>query len=214
MSSLCRSFIVAAAIWLLSVAPAAPQTRQHVTRAPAELFAAFVRERQSLNNQTNASLDLTHVLIYHSDYPPADVEYLLRELEQFALTGTPQWLRGEAVVRLSISGSNRAVRPTAGTFARLQRVYRRSSDPEVKSMVVDAMGTLVESREACAFLERVATKQPGDFPDAAGKAMTSLLTQGDQGRVVLKRLHETGTVRDPRAKRSLAILAKHGFRLP
>jgi hypothetical protein len=199
---------------MLTVTPASAQTQYHVTRKPSELFAAFVRERQALNNQTNASLDLTHVLTYHSEYPPADVEWLLRELEQLSLVGEPEWLRAEAALRLSIPGSTGAVRPTAGTFARLERIYRLSSDPGVKSIVVAAMGSLIESQKASAFLGRVATQESPDFAGAPGRAMASLLTLGDDGRVVLKRLHETNTVRDREAEMDLATLAKNGYRVP
>jgi hypothetical protein len=202
------------ALWVFTLSPAVAQTRHHVTRAPAQLFAAFVQERQSLNDQTNASLDLTHILTHRSDYPPQDVEYLLRELEEFSLTGKPEWLRSETVLRLSLPGSNRSTNPAAGTFTRLERVYQRSNDPLVKRSVVGAMGTIVESQQACAFLERVATKEPADFGGAASKAMTSLLIQGEQGRAVLKRLHESGAVRDPKAKHGLAVLAKNGYRDP
>jgi hypothetical protein len=197
----------------LTTAPAAAQTRYHVTRPPDELFAAYVRERQALNNQTNATVDLAHVLTHSTEYSPADVEWLLRELEQFALTGQPQWLRAEAVGQLALPGSNRAVRPTTGTFARLDRVYRRSSDPLVKTVVVSAMGTLTEEPRAISFLERVATHESGTFP-SAGKALASLLVMGDEGRAVLKRLHDTGAVRDPKARKDLATLAKNGYRVP
>jgi hypothetical protein len=79
---------------------------------------------------------------------------------------------------------------------------------------VDAMGTQNDCQRACAFLEQVATKETPDFPGAAGLAVSSLVMQGDQGRAVLKRLYETGSVRDPRAKERLAILAKRDYRLP
>src|SRR5215213_1549220 len=92
MHALLRLTIAASAIGCLSITPTAAQKGYHVSRTPDELFAAFVRERQALDDKTNASVDLTHVLIYHDKYPSQTVEYLLRELEQFALTGTPQWL--------------------------------------------------------------------------------------------------------------------------
>jgi hypothetical protein len=198
---------------IVGSATAQTKTRYHVARKPSELFAAFIRERQALNDQTNAGLDLTHVLTYHAQYPPEDVEYLLRELEHFALNGEPQWLRAEAVSKIALPGSNRSAHPTAGTFVRLERVYQRSSDPLVKTAVVSAMGRLTETRQAIAFLERVAMHEPGTFPQA-GKGLAALLTMGDQGRLVLKRLHESGAVRDPRAKRDLALLAKRDYRLP
>jgi HEAT repeat protein len=205
---------VALLVAVLSVAPASAQSRHRVTRDPAELLAAYVRERQTPNAKPSASLDLTHVLTYHSDYPTADVQSLLQGLEQLALTATPPRLRAEAAFRLSIPGSHRTSRPLPGMFARLERVYRASSDPLVRSVVVDAMGDLADRREAVAFLEQVAAQHPPAFAGAAGRAMASLLTMGDEGRAGLKRLHETGAVRDPEAKGDLATLAKHGYRVP
>jgi hypothetical protein len=199
---------------LFGAAPAAAQTRYHVTRPPDELFAAFVRERQALDDRTHASLELTHVLTYHTDYPPAEVEMLLRELENFALTGTPQWLRGEAALRLSLVGSTRVPRPTAGIFVRLDRVYRGTSDPTVRSAVVKAMGGLTERRQAAGFLERIAKQEPADFAESQRRALESLMRLGPEGQTVLKRLHETGAVRDPEAKVALKYLAKEGYRRP
>lgn len=214
MHSLPQFTIATVAVWLLSASATAAQTRHHVTRSPTELFATFVRERQSLSDQTGASIELTHVLLYHYEYPAQTVEYLLRELEQLARTGTPDWLRSEAVTRLASPGSKRAPKPMMGTYARLERIYQRSSEADVKRAVVDAMGALDDSQSACAFLERVATKESADFPGAAGLAVSSLVIQGDHGRTVLKRLYETEAVRDPRAKERLAILARRDYRLP
>jgi hypothetical protein len=178
------------------------------------LFATFVQEREALDDKTNASVDLTHVLIYHDEYPPQTVEYLLRELEQFALTGTPQWLRSEVVFIIGNAGGKRVPRPMKDIYARLERIYERTAEPDVKRAVVDAMGTLQDCQKACAFLEQVATKESADFPGAQGMAVSSLVIQGDQGVAVLRRLHAARAVRDPKAKERLAILAKRDYRLP
>jgi hypothetical protein len=190
------------------------QAQYRVTRAPAELLAAYVRERQSLDAKPSASLDISHVLTHYTEYPRADVESLLRGLEELALTGEPPRLRAEAAVRLSVPGSSRRSYPLPGTFARLERVYRGTKDPLVRSVVVSAMSDLAEQREAVAFLERLATKQEGDFAGVAGRAMASLLMLGDEGRATLRRMHESGAVHDQEAKADLAILAKNGYRLP
>jgi hypothetical protein len=83
-------------------------------------------------------------------------------------------------------------------------------------MVVVAMADLVERQKAFGFLERIAVQGPenSDFPGAARRALGTLVAMGDEGRVVLKRLYDSGAVRDPEAKMELATLAKQGFRLP
>jgi hypothetical protein len=196
-------------VFLCSVLVSSSATAQ--TRDPDELVAAYVREHQSHQGHSAAFHELIHVLTNHADYPPADLEKLLGGLEQVALTGEPERLRAEAALALAIPGSKRAVHPI-GTFPRLERVYRRSTDPLVRSALIRAMGDLADRREGALFLERIAKQEPADFPDAQKEALTSLLKMNGEGRTVLKRLHETNAVRDPKAKQTLTYLAKQGFR--
>jgi hypothetical protein len=181
------------------------------TRDPGKLVAAYVREHQSDQGRSAAFYHLVRILTHHADYPPADLEKLLGGLEQVALTGEPQRLRAEAALALAIPGKRGSVHPI-GTFPRLERVYRRSTDPLVRSALVGAMGDLAERREAALFLERIAKQEPADFSDSQKRALTSLLKLDDEGRTVLKRLHETNAVRNPEAKLTLAYLAKKGYR--
>jgi hypothetical protein len=148
------------------------------------------------------------------DYSASDLEAVLEGLEHIALTGTPSRLREEAAAGLAIPGSNRAVHPIRGSFPRLERVYHRSSDPVVRRILVGAMGDLVERRKPAQFLGDVALRTPPDFAEAPQAAVQSLLRMGDEGRVVLKRLHESGAVSDTKAKLVLAHLAENGFRRP
>ena len=181
------------------------------TRDPAELVAAYVRERQSQQGHSAAYRDLVHVLTHHNDYPAASLEKLLNGLEQVALTGEPPRLRAEAALALAIPGKRQGSHPIP-TFSRLERVYHRSTDPLVRSVVVRAMGDLAETPAAASFLERVAKQESADFPHAQKRAVLSLLKLDDQGRAVLKRLHETNAVRNPEAKLTLVYLAKQNYR--
>ena len=210
-----RSFSPAAILGIASLfAMVLCESAAAQVRPPAELLAAYVRERQTPNAPSSASRDLIHMLSNHGDYPAAHIESLLDGLEQIALSGTPPRLRAEAAFELSIPGSNNAVHSIRGTFTRLERVYRRSSDPLVRSVLVGAMGDLTDRREAAGFLERVATQEPSDFAEAPRRAVESLMRMGDLGTAVLKRLHETGAVHDQETKRTLAHLAKNRFRRP
>lgn len=180
-------------------------------RDPAELVSAYVREHQSHQPHSGAFRDLVHILTHHNDYPAASLEKLLTGLEQVALTGEPQRLRAEAALALAIPGKRRGAHPI-GTFPRLQRVYHRSTDPLVRSVVVRAIGDLADTRAAASFLERIAKQESADFPHAQKRAVLSLLKLDDQGRAVLKRLHETNAVRNPEAKLTLTYLAKQDYR--
>jgi hypothetical protein len=202
---------------MLSTVPAVAQTPRRVTRTPTQLLDALVRDHQTpVKPLTPAGIDLTHVLTYPRDYPAADLEKLLRGLEQLALTGESPRLRADAALSLSIPGSYRAVRPIQGTMARLGRIYRRTADAHVRAAVVSGMAGMAnpaEHREALAFLERIAVQENADFPGSASKALNMLMFMGEPGRAVLKRLHDTGVVRDPEARNVLAASARQGYRV-
>jgi hypothetical protein len=214
MLSFCRSLIAGVA-FLCCVLAVAPATAQ--MRSPADLLAAYVGERQtpmSKPGTTRASNELIHVLTSPTDYRAGDMESLVRGLEQLALTGSPPRLRAEAAFALSIPGSRGAAQSISGTFARLKRVYDSSSDPLVRSVLVGVMGDLTDQRQAALFLERIAKQERADFPESQRRALESLMRMDEEGCAVLKRLHESGAVRDPEAKLTLAYLAKQGSRRP
>lgn len=190
---------------LFSTEPVAAQTRD-----PGELVAAYVREYQPQQARSPAFRELVHVLT-SSDYPPASLEKLQNGLEQVALSSEPQRLRAQAALALAIPGKRRTAHPT-GTFSRLERIYGRSADPLVRSAIVRAMSELAETREPVLFLERIAKQESADFPDSQQRALTSLLKLDEEGRAVLKRLHATNAVRNPKAKQALVYLAKQGYR--
>jgi hypothetical protein len=80
-------------------------------------------------------------------------------------------------------------------------------------MVVVGVADVAERSKAPGFLERIAAQGPAnsDFPGAATRALSSLVAMDEAGRAVLKRLHDTGALRDPEARMELATLAEHGF---
>jgi hypothetical protein len=200
-------------IGVLTAAPLASQTPYGVTSKPAELLAAYVREHEALDRRYRAGLQLTHILGNHSAYSAADVETLLRGLEELALTGpSVSHLRAESVLKLALPGSNRVADPRADTYSRLVRIYLASQDGLVRMMVVRAMGFLAVRSRAAAFLEGVAARYPKHYVTEPGAAVTSLLMLSDEGRAVLKRLHETGAVQQAETRHRLKVLAGRGYR--
>lgn len=214
----CHRFLVLS-LALIGVSLAAPETqaqiRPHVTLTPEELLSAFVRESQlPPGTSSTASLMLTAVLIHYPDYPAAYVEALLRGLERIALTADSSRLRRSAVLHLTTPSGRRTARPMAGAVARLERVYRVTADPMVRGVVVIGMGMLAAERPAAtAFLERLAVQKDAEFPGSAESALQALVALEDEGRIVLRRLHETGAVQDPEARHQLSVLASRGYRL-
>lgn len=203
-------------IWSCSThSPAMAQAGRRVDRSPEQLLAAFARRQGPRNEQDAASRDVTHVLSHPQDYPPADLEAFLLGLERLAVDAETSRLRGEAAFAVSLPGSRRKPHPVKGTVARLERIYRRSDDDYVQAMVVAGMADVAERREALEFLEPIAVQDPqqADFPGAASRALNSMWAMEEDGRAVLERLHVTGSVRDPKARHELAVLAGRGFRV-
>jgi hypothetical protein len=194
--------------------PLDAQKPYRVTRTPGELISAFAREYQTPSGPTSgAGLDIAHVLTYPDQYPAADLESFLAGLEQVALTGDSSRLRASAAFSLSLPGSRRKPHPVPATMARLERIYYASKDPAVRGVVVTAMADQAERQEALRFLERLAVQEKPDFPAAASRALATLVAMDAEGRVVLKRLHESGAVREPEARHQLTLLASRGYRI-
>jgi len=101
-----------------------------------------------------------------------------------------------------------------GTFARLQRIYETSDDQLVQGVALAAMADVVERKEAVNLLERLARQRPGDpgYPRVARAALRTLVAMDEDGRAALKRLHETGAVRDQEAQHELSVMAERGYR--
>ena len=201
---------------IFAALPAHAQPGRCVKRPPGELLAAFVREHRTPPGESpGPSWEVSQVLAYPETYPRADLQIFLQGLEQLALTGDSPRLRAAAALSLSLPGSRRKPNPVRGTAGRLARIYRQASDPHVRGVIVSAMADLAERTEALAFLERIATQSPeeADFPGAASMSLGTLVAMDTEGRAVLRRLHETGAVRDPEARHSLAVLASREYRI-
>ncbi len=181
------------------------QERHRVTRAVDELLTDYAR-----NPRSAAGADIMAMLLYHKDYPAANVEALLRGLERVALAGTSQEGRANAAGLLVWSSSRYAPDPIPGSFARIERVFRRTNDHFVRSVVGGWAGSLAlaERRGALVLLERVAAEDSYLAP----KALASLLDMGEEGRIVLKRLHESKAVRNLRARGDLEAIAQYDYR--
>lgn len=211
-----RGFTVVVFGVLCTMAVGCAQAQHRVTRTPTELLAAFEHDYDATGKATSAgSLDLTYVLMHHTEFPSADVEALLQGLERIALVGDASPLRAAAVLRLVIPGSLQSRSPVPNMMGRLERIYQGTNDPLVRSSVVSSMAELAQRQAALRFLEKVAVQAPeaADFPGSASRALGTLVAMGDEGREVLRRLHESEAIRDPEARYELSVLASRGYRL-
>lgn len=115
-----------------------------------------------------------------------------------------------------------------GVVAREVKIYHQTEEPRLRRLIVDLMGLQAESAKAAAFLVEVA-KQPIETPAPdSGVALAStkvvepvqrlairrLRDLGQDGEKALRALHAEGAVREPRARATLADLARRGFRGP
>lgn len=211
--------LVMALALLASVVPATnlanAQPGRRVTRPPAELLAAFAESYWRVGGSNSpAGHDITHVLAHPEDYPAADMRMFLDGLERLALTGDSSRLRASATVNLSLAGEWRRGRPVPGTMVRLSRIFEQSPDPVVRAVAIGSMISQAERGEALSYLELLAAAAPGDrgYPGGVRSAIGALWAMEGDGVTVLRRLHETGAIREPEERRKLAEMARRGYR--
>jgi hypothetical protein len=193
------------------------QQGREVHRSPDELLAAFNGEYQTPHGPVTAvGRDIAQVITHPETYNPKDLTRFVDGLERLALKGVSEPVRTTAVMNLALLGSGRKQHPVGGMVDRLQRIYYRTNEPVVRSMVVTALSEVAERPNALALLRKVAVQQPGqaDFPGAASRALGTLVAMGDEGRAILRQLYETEAVKDPEAKLELTNLAKQDYRIP
>jgi hypothetical protein len=190
------------------------QARRQVQQPPGELIAAFVHDNSGPAPKSSvASVNLMSVLLGQAEYPSSSLATVLEGLERVALTESSSNLRADAALTLSAAGSRDARQPNPGTLARLQRIYAKSDDPQVKAAVVSGLARAAEHPRTLAFLEKVATGDPPDYPGASLAALSSIASHGDAGSPVLKRLHTSGAVQDADARGWLDLVASRGYRV-
>jgi hypothetical protein len=210
--------ILTAVVIALSACASLPRalTAQRLQDAPpAELLDRFASEQASRGGPDGASSAITYIFVHRTDYPPATVRLLTDGLERLALESKNGNVRHSAVRHLSLPGRISDARPEAGLLSRLKRIYARTSDHELRVVVVTTMGRMAERRDAVAFLEKVAKQDPAseEFPNAALWALRTLPGMGDEGRAALKSLHDSKAVRHPEARHSLDVLAEKGYKI-
>lgn len=150
----------------------------------------------------------------------------LDTLEQRSLSSDSCNRRTSAVTGIAFAG--RAMKgadapspppPYPGIVARLARIYRQTSECDLRGSIIDLMIIQAEREEAVVFLARVAEEpfQPtppgvvlGTWPTQV-LAIGALTHMGQPGEAMLRRLHAEGTVREPTARASLEDLARRGF---
>jgi hypothetical protein len=152
----------------------------------------------------------------------------LDSLQQVALTSDDDKRRIAAVIGVGNAGllsteeqvCADVIRPQvrhAGVVARLSSLYRALDDDRARRLIIILMMGQSERGDAVALLGRVVQQQlvQEDRSAALGharNAIQSLTRMGSQGRGILRRLHEEGSVRDPSTRAYLEELAKRGFR--
>jgi hypothetical protein len=190
------------------------QARRQVKQPPGELIAAFVQDNSApAAKLSRGSVDLMSVLLGQAEYPSSSLATVLDGLEQVALSEASSDVRAEATLTLSMAGSRDARTPDPAMVARLERLYARSADAQVKAAVVSGLALAAEDRRTLVFLEKVATSDPPGYPGAPLAALAAMASHGDPGSAVLKRLHTTGAVHNSDARQWLDLVASRGYRI-
>lgn len=162
---------------------------------------------------------------------------MLDSLEHVALTAMSSTARARAALTITDAGRlQTATGPTGaaqlhprypGVVARLVTIYRRSTDPAVRDLIVQSMPALADRVHAIAFLAEVASEAPVPSSRRTSRpvppghdtalsrpytAIYALTRMGAEGRAALARLDVNGSVRDPEARAYLTRLAKEGYK--
>lgn len=208
MRSNCRLFAFGLPLLAACYSVVAAQQPPLPQAPPSQLLASF-RGSGGSHGST-----IYGILLHPDSYNPGWLDQLLSGLTALALNADSPHLRAASVSALSLPGERQRSRPVTGVVTRLVQVYRQSSDPDVRGVVVAVMSDQAERPEALAFLGAIATQpsRAADFPNSASAAIHSLTMMEADGAAVLKRLHETGAVKDQRAREDLDLIAQRGYR--
>ena len=133
------------------------------------------------------------------NYPRTTVDSVLAGLENLALNGDPDLVRGEAAMALSLAGSEK--HPIAGLFEKVVQVYQRSNSHLVRVTVIRYVARGQDRARAIEFLKSTATTPaPPRFDAAPFLAAQELSFMGAEGRAILSKLYANGAIRDVRAR--------------
>lgn len=130
------------------------------------------------------------------EYHAATVDAVLDRLVRLALTTDNQQLQISTTHSLSRAGRKPNHHP--GVVDRLEALFWQSDAPAVKLMVANVMLDQAETSRAVEFLEAMAQETEDQY-DLAHYAIKHLEGYGDQGRAVLQRLYDQGSVTNARA---------------
>ena len=198
---------------IVGVSTAASQRQGPINHSPKELVNAFSHDAESDGPPSAATEALNDVLVDNSRYSHSFDEVLDR-LEDLALNSSMPNVRARAAVTLSQGGSRNAKHPRKGTVARLERLYRHTTDHIVQGVIVASLSRSAERPDALTFLEAIATQKTEDYPGSALDALVSISVHEDAGRAALKRLHDSKAVSNPEAAGWLGAMAQRGYRGP
>lgn len=109
-----------------------------------------------------------------------------------------------------------------GVVRRLEEIYRRTQDEELRGYIVERLEIQSECPDATRFLASVA-REPGPPQDTTQAVIVDSWTRqqvavsvlshlGSWGVAELRTLYAEGTVREPFARQALEKLAARGFR--
>lgn len=190
-------------------------------QASADLMVRCFAAAYAVGEQTDECEGLVPGAIAVLTNPDEYKEYLdgvMSGLEELALTHPEFRVRAAAAVYLMAPGNRALVSENPpGVIERVQRLYDRSDEVAVRSALIRWMPYQAEQNAATAFLETTAksNRSPAEqmWPEEM-LAIDALARMGENGRVVLQRLSDSGLVQNQLARQRLHYLRDEGYRLP
>jgi hypothetical protein len=157
-----------------------------------EVLARFEKHAQAGNAA------VPDVVRHPENYPRTTVDSVIDGLENLAMRAEPEFARRDAIIALTLAGSDK--HPIPGIFERVMRVYQRSDSHLVRVMVIGYIADGQDRARAIEFLKSTATTPPPPRFDVAPiLAAQQLSHMAGEGRAILSELYAKGAIQDPRA---------------
>jgi hypothetical protein len=148
--------------------------------------------------------------------PDLPADEVARDLVELATSDAPQDVRGDAVAALAMAGRPPdGARPYPGAAARLMEVFRGSPDVGIRGVAMTGIAHSASKPVALAFFAPIAESTDPKLATEQSAAINAIAQLDTPESIAfLRKLDESGTVRNHFSLMALKRAAAGGYRLP
>lgn len=203
-----RQILLAVAIMVSLASPAIAQEKQSAARLVTQFaYATDPMDRAVAFDNARKALSQEHAVT------SATVDSIAKSLVQVAIRDRHR--AGDAIALLASSVEPGARVPYPGVFARLREIVDQAAHPGISGAALTAMADLPDKRQTIPYVASFLEGKKSVRPSREFQAIQLLASQfGPEGRAMLKRIDEAGTVQDIEARDWLRSLKDNGYSLP